>query len=600
MEIKLKQTKYRWWDFIALPFQCDPAATIALGVQKALTGISAVVQVPVIAKLIDLAIASTQGEAAFEEVLPWFFLLVLCVGWRRISFIVGSFFSKRLQVNAGAKMGIAFTDKRSRLHYSHIENADTWNLIKRVCTKVDETVSLMIQRVYNLMVYSIRIFGVLFFVFTQVWWIGLLTLLLCIPLILVSFKGGDKNYKSSKEAAQYDRRHQYLAEVLSNREAANERTLFGYSDHVNEDWYDQFEKARKIRLKANIRLMRSVRGGSVVTTILSAFITVALIFPTADGSITVGMFIALATSMYDLINMVGSEMTKAVTQLAQFGGYFKDLTEFVALSETAGATDAPEKKPIGFRSLEFKNVNFTYPNTDTPILKNANFKMESGIQYAFVGVNGSGKTTITKLITGLYDQYEGEILINEKELRTYTQSELKAIFCGIYQDFAKYYISVAENIAIGNINQMDTEETKAQMDALLKRLGLYDDLSALPEGLKTPLGKIQDNGVDLSGGQWQKLAIARTLINPAPVLILDEPTAALDPISESKLYEQFEEISQDKTSIFISHRLGSTKLANKIFVINDGCVAEAGSHSELMALEGTYAQMYESQRSWYQ
>jgi ATP-binding cassette subfamily B protein len=283
--------------------------------QKGLTGISAVIQVPIVAKFIDTAILSVQGEASFSSVLPWFILLVLCVGWRRISYIVGRIFSSRLQINAAAKMGMALTDKRSRLHYNHIENPDTWNLINRVCTKMDRNVSLMIQRTYNLMMYIIRIFGVLFIVFTQVWWVGILIGAFCVPLIFVSLKSGEKNYKSTKKAAKFDRHHQYLAEVLSGREAADERALFGYSEHVNKTWYEQYEASRKINLEANIKMTTSVRGGSIITTFLSSVITVVLIFPTANGRISVGMFIALATSMYDLVNMVGLEMTKAVSQL---------------------------------------------------------------------------------------------------------------------------------------------------------------------------------------------------------------------------------------------------------------------------------------------
>jgi len=600
MAFKLKKTKYWWPDFIGIPFQCDKMSTIGLGVQKCLTGISAVVQVPVVAKFIDGAILSVQGKAKFSSVLPWFILLVICVGWRRVSYVVGRFFSSRLQVYAAAEVGMTLTDKRAHLHYSHIENPETWNLINRVCTKADRNISVMIQRTYNLFLYCIRIFGVLFIVFTQVWWVGILIAALCIPLIIVSLKSGEKNYKSIKKAAKYDRRHQYLSEVLSGRDAIDERALFGFSEHVNKNWYEQFETSRKINLEANIKMATSVRGGSIITTFLSAIISVVLIFPTANGQITVGMFIALATSMYDLVNMLGRDLTKAVSQLAQFSAFLKDLTAFAALEETPGAVDCPDKNSIEFSTLELKNVSFCYPGTSTYILKNASLKIENGMHYAFVGVNGAGKTTITKLITGLYDNYGGEILINGKELKTYTQGQLKAIFCGVYQDFAKYNISVIQNVCIGNINAMDTPETKEQSQNLLRALGLYDELSKLPQGLDTPLGKVLDGSVDISGGQWQKLAMARTLINPAPVLILDEPTAALDPISESRLYEQFEEVSRGRTSIFISHRLGSTKLADKIFVIDDGKVIEEGSHDVLMTMQGMYTQMYDSQRSWYQ
>jgi ATP-binding cassette, subfamily B, bacterial len=600
MSFVLKKKKYGWRDFLIIPYQCDQLSTVALGVQKLLTALSAVLQVPIVAKFIDTAILSVQGKAELSQALPWFILLVLCVGWRRISYLIGRFFSTRLQINAGTILGIVFTDKRSRLQYRHIENPETWNLINRVCTKADVNVSLMIQRTYNLLLFIIRIFGVLFIVFTQVWWIGVLTSILCVPLIILSLRGGKNNYQATKVTAQYERRHQYLADVLSGREAADERTLFGYSDHLNRIWFEQFEASRKIKLKADMKMMASVRGGSIIATILSSGITLALIIPTSSGQITVGMFIALATSMFDLITMVGQDMTRAVSQLSKFNAYMKDLTDFAYLEETKHADCLPNRSIEPFAVLEFKNVSFSYPGTKTILLKNVNLKIDNTNQYAFVGANGAGKTTIIKLITGLYDNYEGEILINGKELKLYSQGELKALFSGVYQDFAKYYISIKQNILIGNINGLEDPDNDGKMVQILQKLGLYDDLSMLPKGLDSTLGKILDNGVDLSGGQWQKLAMARSLMNPAPILIFDEPTAALDPISESRLYEQFEDISRGKTSIFISHRLGSTKLVNKIFVLENGEVVEEGSHDELMSMHGIYTRMYDSQRDWYQ
>jgi len=211
-----------------------------------------------------------------------------------------------------------------------------------------------------------------------------------------------------------------------------------------------------------------------------------------------------------------------------------------------------------------------------------------------VGVNGAGKTTLTKLLTGLYGQYEGEILLNGRDLRSYSQSELKSLYSLAYQDFARYFVSLKDTIALG------WPDREARLDATIHQVGLDDAVTELPKGANTPLGKILDEGTDISGGQWQRVAIARALVSPAPVRILDEPTAALDPISESDIYHEFKRMSQGVTTLFISHRLGSTLLADRIFVIGEGRVLEQGDHEELMALHGLYAEMYEAQRSWYQ
>ncbi len=222
--------------------------------------------------------------------------------------------------------------------------------------------------------------------------------------------------------------------------------------------------------------------------------------------------------------------------------------------------------------------------------------LERGKHYAFVGKNGTGKTTVTKLLTGLYSEYEGEILINGAELRTIPPATIKALFSVVYQDFAKYFIPLKDNIALGDVSGSNTE---SRVQSAAEEAGLDGTIAELRDGINTPLGRILPNGQDISGGQWQRVAIARSLMSRAPVKMLDEPTAALDPVSESRIYHEFEMLMRGKTTVFISHRLGSTKLADEILVIGNGVVSERGTHEELMHENGQYAEMFEAQRGWY-
>jgi ATP-binding cassette subfamily B protein len=263
----------------------------------------------------------------------------------------------------------------------------------------------------------------------------------------------------------------------------------------------------------------------------------------------------------------------------------------------------PDKNTPEFDSIEFRGVSFKYPGTEPYILKDFSAKLTSGRHYAIVGVNGAGKTTLAKLLTGLYKEYEGEILIGGKELKLFTQAEIKALSAVVYQDFCRYPLDFYGNIAIGNANDMENREI---VEESVNIIGLSETLEKLPKKYETPITKIKEDGVDLSGGEWQKVALARLIVNPAPLKILDEPTAALDPVSESRVYEQFGEIvSQNQASkahgitIFISHRLGSTKLADEIIVISEGRAAEAGTFDELMVKGGIYAEMFASQAEWY-
>jgi len=221
--------------------------------------------------------------------------------------------------------------------------------------------------------------------------------------------------------------------------------------------------------------------------------------------------------------------------------------------------------------------------------------LKNGRHYAFVGANGAGKTTITKLICRMYDNYEGEILLNGRELRSYPLKEIKDCFSVVFQDYGNYCIPFRDSIMLGDVRKRD----EARLKKAVEEIGLEQAVKDLPAGMDTPLGKIITDGVDLSGGQWQRVAIARSLYSSAQVRILDEPTASLDPVAESEVYNMFGRVSRNSTTIFITHRLGAARLADYIIVLEDGAVKEMGSHDELLKRGGLYAEMFESQRSWY-
>lgn len=603
----LKQRKYTWLDMYRIPFACAPVSTALVTVQKAITALVNIFQVIVVAEFLDAAIEAVLHKVYDRKLILWFVLMLLMVSWKRVSYNIGRLFTSHFVAMGNRQVLQEFTRKRNRLEYYLLEDPATEELTNRVVDKLERNLEELLQRFVNFfVVYIPRIIGVLLIIASHVWWLALVVMAVAAPLIFISLRGGRKIYRANEEAAVYERRHRYFFDVLTGREATEERSLFGYGRPVNTMWYHQYDTARKINMKAEAVFVLNMQGGSIVTSVLASAVSLIMIPLTASGALSVGLFISLSTAIYDLVNLMGWEMTRAVAQIARYREYMRDLTAFAALPErkdVRGETEAPRKPEIpSLQTLEFRHVTFRYPGTETDILKDFSMELKAGVHYAIVGENGAGKSTLIKLLTGLYRDYEGEILYNGVEMRTFPQEQWFRIFSCVFQDFARYYLSVRENICLGaesRLQEMPEGDVEIRMKEAVRQLGLQDAVSALKYGYETRLGKLDEDSVDLSGGQWQRVAMARALMNDAPVLLLDEPTAALDPISESELYEKFGEISRGHTTVFISHRLGSTKLSDHIFVLEDGCVSEQGSHDELMAAGGTYAAMYEAQQSWY-
>ncbi len=591
--MQLARRNYGYPDILALPLRCAPVWTAVLLALTVVSGIAPTLEVMFIAAFLDAAGAALSGAAPVDSVLVPIALVAVAVGWNMLSWHILALTKARITTSARAALRPALLEKRARLAYQSIEDPEAWDMIQRVGDQPEKQMVDALDSLTQLILLAMRVVGIMALLVVNVWWAALAILALVVPMTALALKSGKASYQADKDNTKIKRKCDYLSQVLTGRDAAHERAMFGYGDDLNETYKDEFLGAYRhaFRIKGKWFMRRGVSG--LIFALMSIGI-VAILLPAAlSGALSFGLFMSLSGSMSGLANQIGWTLGWCVDGLAKRREALRDLGAFLALGEEPGALDAPDK-PLAFEKLELRDVRFAYPGAGREILSGLTMTIERGRHYAFVGVNGAGKTTITKLLTGLYGGYEGEILLNGKDLRSYSQAQLKACFSLVYQDFSKYNISVKDNIAFSM-----PEREKCAADALAT-VGLSAAVDALPGKIDTPLGKVEGEGQDLSGGEWQRLAMARAVVNPAPVRILDEPTAALDPISESRVYEEFETVSRGKTTVFISHRLGSTALADTIYVLGEGRVLEQGSHKDLMKLDGIYAQMYASQRSWYE
>jgi len=594
----LETRKYKGIDIFRLPFQ---AAPFCVGLQMALALVQAVIPTALTALatafFVDTAIAIFAGETTANSIYLPFGILLLIVFMDSTLSHLPSIIGSRIVFAVERSFVPAILDVRAHLAYKHIEDAESWELVERVSDEFAETFQGGISACGTIIRSVAAIISVLGLIVIHVWWAVPIIIAFSVPLFWIALVAGQKKYDAEAQALKHERRYSYYSDVLTSREATEERTLFGYAEDVNQRFSKQFEIACKIQLRAVLKTYIAMKSASIFMAIIALLIAFTLIEPVISGNLSPGMFMGIIAAVFGMVGTLGWSLQDAAADLSYSKELMNDLTEFMQMDRTEGATCLPDIQPFTFESLEFCNVSFKYPTGESLILNGLSFSLKAGKHYSFAGVNGAGKTTITKLLTGLYDEYDGEILINGKELRTYPASTLKALFSVVYQDFACYQISMADNIALGDAAYDICSEQIYDVAAKAK---LTDTIAALADGINTPLGKILEDGVDISGGQWQKVAIARSLLSRAPIKILDEPTAALDPIAESQIYQEFEQLMKGKTTIFISHRLGATKLANEILVIDKGSIAERGSHDELMKIDGMYTRMFEAQRKWYE
>jgi ATP-binding cassette subfamily B protein len=400
------------------------------------------------------------------------------------------------------------------------------------------------------------------------------------------------NYARTPERRELD----YVRQTAASAETAKEVKIFA----LNAFLIGRYRALSESFYEANRRLaLRRAAVGSVLTTIGTVAYYVAyayIVWRTLHGDFTIGDLTFLAGSFRRLRTLL-ENLLIGFSSVAGQALYLDDLFSFfeIAPEITSPANPRPFPNPIA-RGFTFDDVGFRYPGAERWAVRHLSFELKAGEVLALVGENGAGKTTIVKLLARLYDPDEGRILLDDHDLREYDLATLRANIGVIFQDFVRYHLTAAENIAIGRI---DAREDRGRIVAAARQSLADEVIAKLPRGYDQVIGKRFRTGVDLSGGEWQKIAIARAYMRDAQVLILDEPTAALDARAEFEVFQRFKELSRGKTAVLISHRFSSVRMADRIIVLVDGAVESMGTHESLLAQGGRYAELFELQAAGY-
>lgn len=418
----------------------------------------------------------------------------------------------------------------------------------------------------------------------------LLILLTCVCEFFLLKILKTKQSETTDNYSKLSGKFEYFYKLSKNAEASKDIKLYGFSDYLVKTAADFIYQIEHINAKYT-KQSAAISGVRALLNLVRELVAYAyLTYLVLKNRLSVSDFIfcfGIITGFSNwIMNLVFSfmEISRCCTDCALY-------REFVEESVSEGK---PEVDLGEVRSIEFSNVFFTYPASDTETIRNMSFKVNKGENIAIVGENGAGKTTAIKLLCGLYYPSEGDILINGRSSREFSSDSYFDLFSAVFQDYCFMPMTIAENITA------EQSYDKERLFAAFDKAGITDKINSLSEKENTLMVKdVYKNAADFSGGEKQKLLLAKAVYKNAPVLILDEPTAALDPISENELYLKYNELTEDKISFFISHRLSSTRFCDRILFIKDGAVAESGTHEELMAKKGAYYRMYQTQSMYY-
>lgn len=501
------------------------------------------------------------------------------------------YITHRISLNVDENIG----KKKCAIPWSCHENPEVNDKMELLCDASGQVWLCFKGAVYiaSVVISTIGIF--LLMVQLGVFYVMLLFLLF-IPVVYFSVRAAAGYYDTWQRTAKMKRHCNYQRRIMMNKEYATERILFGYTPFFLKRWESEYQQVRTLSLKEELKGSKKMQIGGILFCLYIAVLFIVMADRLGKGEITAGFMASIVSIFPTLMNQMIVSLSNEMNQLVRSGRAVKTLAEFEALEEEEGVFDLPEQG-MDFTEILFKKVSFRYSETSKWVLQNVDMRIEKGKHYAIVGENGAGKSTLIKLLLRLYRVTEGEILIDGTNINEIPRAKLMGLVSSLFQDHQRYYTNVAENIGVGDINHIDDLQ---RIMECAREAGFQKKVEAMPDGYKSILGTMHSGGLDLSGGEWQKLAISRLIMSPCPIKILDEPTAAMDPMFEYALYQDFKKIMENKTTISISHRLASCRSADYVYVLDHGSVLEQGSHESLMEQKQRYYKMYTTQKEMYQ
>lgn len=541
-----------------------------------------------------------EGQKGLQDllILIFQFTIILVITNASLAYVGENTLFGRIEIRSNINSEIL--KKQGITSYPNTSNSNFQKLLDRAMDAVSSntapseaiwhTLSTILEGILGSIVY-------LFLMSRIDPWIIILTLATTIASFILSKDINEWGYRNRGEVASISKEMNYLTGRSSNHIDAKDIRIFSMKPWLDEIYGKAFKLYRDFNYKSQRIYFRADLIDLILTLLRNGIAYTYLITLTIRDGLNVATFVLLFTSINGLTQWIGN-LLKNVSKLYQESLEISIIREYLDFEEPFKFEEGEAIEPNSKEeySIELKEVYFKYPGAKANTLQNINLTINPGEKLAVVGLNGAGKTTLVKLITGLYDPTEGDILINGRSMTSFNRRDIYRHFGAVFQQFSIMAGSIYENI--GQIIEEEVDIGFA--DSVIRQAGLAERVSRLPDGGHTKLIKdVYEDAVELSGGELQRLMLARALYKNAPILILDEPTAALDPIAENQIYLHYNEMTKGRTSIFISHRLASTRFCDRIIFIGDGKILEEGTHDELMIKDSSYANLFNIQSRYY-
>jgi ATP-binding cassette subfamily B protein len=582
-----------------LVWHTDRKLTLLLAAMTVAQAAVPVTQVYLAKLLIDAVVTAIRHIRGPVDVTPIVVLalLQLVVAAANSLFTTLANISQQLlqeRVSLGVQLQVM--EQAGRLDLGFFEDAKSYDMLQQAQQEAASRPVQMVSGTFGLVRTALTFVSMLGLLLQLEWFLAVIALLAPVPAFVSNSRYGWMGYLMMRRQSPERRRMNYLTTLVTTDTYSKEISVFTLADFFTRRFRTISDRYYDVQRRLVVRRYLAGFAWGSLTTIVSSgtYLYVALL--AVHGKVTLGdltLYTGAATSVQSNFQ----NLLSSLSSMYENNLYLNTLFDLLQVKPQVHKPEhpVPVRRPFA-QGIEFRHVSYRYKGADKPALSDVSFTINPGDTVAIVGRNGAGKTTLVKLVARLYDPEEGQVLIDGQDVRDYDPDELRSEIGVIFQDYATYYLSARENIGVGRLERID--DLAAVRDAA-EHGGATSLIERLPEGYDSLLGRWFDQGHQLSGGEWQKVALSRAFMRDAQILILDEPTAALDAKAEYELFARLRELTRGRTAIYISHRFSTVRMADRILVVEHGRLVEQGSHEELMRLNGRYAELFTLQAAAY-